>query len=62
MDSFTKIITGYVKQHFEFGIDGKFICVSQEFIAGDDCSYVDDSDIWIVPPDYVYQSYTMTVV
>lgn len=61
MDNFTKISPGYVRQSFEKQSDGKFVCVSQEFIFVDCVEYVDDFDEPIDPPDYEYQSYDMIV-
>ncbi len=60
MGKFTKVTTGFVKQYFEPGPSGEFVCVGQEFIAGDQVEYVDAMNDPIVPPDYEYQSYDMS--
>ena len=62
MDKFTKIMPGYVRQYFERGPGGKFVCVSQDFVADDggESEFI-DADGFIDPPDYEYQSYDMVV-
>jgi hypothetical protein len=38
-----------------------FVCMHQEFIAGDQCDYEDDKGNTIEPTDYEYQPYNMTL-
>ncbi len=61
MDKFNKITTGFVVQSFEKNNKGKFVCVSQEFIAGDQVDYENEEGKPIEKPDYKYQSYNMTL-
>ena len=39
MEKFTKITVGFVTQNYEKNAAGKFICMGQEFIAGDDVQF-----------------------
>ena len=41
VDKFNKITVGFVIQTFEKSDEGRFICVGQEFIAGDQVDYED---------------------
>lgn len=43
MEKYKKITVGFVVQKYEKSQDGKFICKSQEFVAGDDVSYENDN-------------------
>ena len=61
MDKFSKITVGFVVQSFEKDTDGKFVCVSQEFIAGDQVDYEDMSGNPVDKPAYKYQPYNMTL-
>ena len=59
MDKFTKITVGFVAQTFKKNDKGQFVCVRQEFIAGDQCDYEDALGNPIDPPDHKYQPYSM---
>jgi len=61
MEKFTKITVGFVTQTFERNSEGRFICIHQEFIAGDQCDYEDAQGNPIGPPDHEYQPYNMTL-
>jgi hypothetical protein len=61
MDKFTKITVGFVVQTFKKNDKDKFVCIRQEFIAGDQCDYEDTEGNPITPPDYQYQPYNMTL-
>jgi len=61
MDKFTKITVGFVVQTFKKDDKGRFVCTKQEFIAGDQCDYEDEEGNSVVPPDYEYQPYDMTL-
>ena len=61
MDKFEKITVGFVVQNFEKNNKGEFICVGQEFIAGDQVDYEDVNGSPIEKPDYKYQQFLMTV-
>ncbi len=62
---YQKVTVGFVVQSFEM-IDGKFVCTSQDFIAGDDVNYEDDfgdklspEKLAIVQKDEAYQPFDM---
>jgi hypothetical protein len=61
MDKFNKITVGFVIQVFEKNADGRFICTSQEFIAGDQVDYEDTDGNPIDPPEHPYQQFNMTL-
>ena len=61
MDKFNKITVGFVIQTFEKNAEGKFVCSTQEFVAGDQVDYEDLDGNPIDPPDYEYQPYNMTL-
>jgi hypothetical protein len=52
---FYKIAHGYVCQQF----NDQGVCVSQEFICGDECDYENEAGDLIDPPEYDYQPYIM---
>lgn len=59
-DRFVKITIGFVHQTFEKDARGRFICIDQVFIAGDDCDYENsDGEPLRGVPAYVYQPYEM---
>jgi hypothetical protein len=60
-DRFTKITVGFVTQVFQKNTAGKFVCASQEFVAGDQVDYEDAAGNAITPPEYEYQPYNMTL-
>jgi len=61
MEKFNKITVGFVIQAFKKNADGKFICISQEFIAGDQVDYENPNGDPIDPPEYPYQQFNMTL-
>jgi hypothetical protein len=61
MEKFTKITVGFVTQVYEKNSEGKFVCTSQEFIAGDQVDYEDAAGNAITPPEHEYQPYNMTL-
>lgn len=61
MDKFSKITVGFVVQSFQKNTDGKFVCVSQEFIAGDQVDYEDADGNPVEKPDYKYQPFNMSL-
>ena len=62
MEKFDKITVGFVVQSFKKNADGKFICTSQDFIAGDDVQYEDVKGEPIEAPDHEYQPFNMTLL
>jgi hypothetical protein len=46
---------------YEKNAKGKFVCKSQEFIAGDQVDYEDAGGNAITPPEHEYQPYNMTL-
>ena len=62
MNSFVKLVPGFVRQSFETGPDGKFRCVGQEFVLEDGiCLYENAQEQSIDPPEYEYCPYDMIV-
>lgn len=62
MDKFNKITTGFVVQQYEKNTDGEFVCVGQEFIAGDQVDYEDvKGEPLGQVPEHKYQPYNMTL-
>lgn len=59
MQKFTKITTGFVCQNYEKDQEGKFVCISQEFVAGDEVDFKDDLGNAIKPPNHKYQPFEM---
>jgi hypothetical protein len=59
MEKFNKITTGFVVQVYEKNSAGEFVCISQEFIAGDQVDYEDAEGNSIDPPDHRYQPFDM---
>jgi len=62
MNQFKKITVGFVVQRYEQGGERRFVCVEQEFVAGDQCDFEDEGGNPIEPPDHEYQPYTMTLL
>jgi hypothetical protein len=60
-EKFTKITVGFVTQVYEKNAAGKFVCIGQEFIAGDQVDYEDAGGNTIAPPDHKYQPFNMTL-
>ena len=61
MDKFTKITVGFVAQTFKRNDEGRFVCIRQEFIAGDQCDYEDAEGNSVDPQEHEYQPYNMTL-
>jgi hypothetical protein len=59
---FNKITTGFVCQKYRKNESGKFICIHQEFIAGDDVQFENLKGDSIEPPEHEYQPFNMTLV
>ncbi|MFA6424708.1 MAG: hypothetical protein WCW64_00815 [Phycisphaerae bacterium] len=59
MEKFTKITVGFVAQTYEKNSAGEFVCIAQEFIAGDQVDYEDANSNKIEPPDHKYQPFNM---
>lgn len=62
MDQFTKITVGFVTQCYERKPGGTFVCMDQEFIAGDQVDYEDGCGNAITPPDHKYQPFNMALI
>ena len=62
MNQFKKITVGFVVQRYEQGGERRFVCVEQEFVAGDQCDFEDAEGNPIEPPEHEYQPYTMTLL
>ena len=59
---FSKITPGFVVQRYRKGSDGKFQCLWQEFIDGDDVQYENSKGQTVKPPNYDYQEFNMTLL
>jgi len=59
---FTKITVGFVCQHYRENASGKFVCIHQEFIAGDDVQYENPEGDTISPPEHDYQPFNMVLL
>ena len=57
---FNKVTTGFVVQKYRRGNTGKFTCIHQEFIAGDQVDYKDIDGNAITPPEHDYQPFNMS--
>ena len=62
IDEFTKITTGFVCQKYRKDKSGKFVCIHQEFIAGDDVQFENAKGEPIEAPLYQYQLFNMTML
>ncbi len=62
VEKFNKITVGFVVQSFKKNADGKFICTSQDFIAGDDVQFENVKGEPIEAPDHEYQPFNMTLL
>ena len=62
IDEFTKITTGFVCQKYRKDRSGKFVCMHQEFIAGDDVQFENGKGESIEAPPYQYQLFNMTML
>jgi hypothetical protein len=62
MDKFNKVTVGFVVQTFEKNDKGKFVCISQEFIAGDQVVFENaNGEPLSEVPDHKYQSFNMAL-
>ena len=59
---FNKITVGFISQKFRRQEDGRFICVNQVFVAGDDVQYENVKGDPIEDPGHEYQPFEMTLV
>ncbi|MFC1677908.1 hypothetical protein ACFL3G_12720 [Planctomycetota bacterium] len=59
---FNKVTTGFVVQKFRKDNTGKFRCIHQEFIAGDDIQFEDVKGESIETPEHEYQQFNMALV
>jgi len=59
---FNKITTGFVVQKYRKDNTGKFRCVHQEFVAGDDVQFENLKGESIEPPEHQYQPFNMTLI
>jgi len=59
---FDKITTGFVVQKYRKGRRGKFRCVHQEFIAGDDVQFENNKGQPVEPPRHEYQPFNMLLI
>jgi hypothetical protein len=57
---FNKITTGFVCQKYRKDESGKFVCIHQEFIAGDDVQFENVKGDPIAAPEHDYQPFNMT--
>ena len=57
---FNKVTTGFVCQKYRKDESGKFVCIHQEFIAGDDVQFENIKGDLIVAPEHDYQPFNMT--
>ncbi|MDD5135552.1 MAG: hypothetical protein PHP01_09110 [Phycisphaerae bacterium] len=57
-----KVTTGFVIQTYRKNNAGKFICISQEFIAGDDVQFENLKGDSIEAPEHEYQPFNMTML
>ena len=62
MHQFNKITIGFVVQAFKRGEKNRFVCIEQEFVAGDQCQCEDACGNSIEPPEHAYRPYTMMPV
>jgi hypothetical protein len=57
---FNKVTTGFVVQKFRKDNIGKFKCIHQDFIAGDDVQFENVKGESIETPEHEYQPFNMT--
>lgn len=62
MNQFNKITIGFVVQVFRRGDKNRFVCIEQEFVAGDQCECEDAHGNPVELPEHAYQPYTMMPV
>jgi len=59
---FNKVTTGFVVQKLRKDNTGKFRCIHQEFIAGDDVQFENVKGDSIEVPEHEYQQFNMTLL
>ena len=59
---FNKVTTGFVVQKFRNDGTGKFRCIHQEFIAGDDIQFENVKGKSIETTEHEYQQFSMTLL
>ena len=59
---FNKVTTGFVIQRYRKNSAGKFNCIHQEFIAGDDVQFENTKGDKIEAPEHEYQPFNMTML
>ncbi|MCD6394378.1 MAG: hypothetical protein J7M40_12820 [Planctomycetes bacterium] len=59
---FDKVTTGFVVQKYRKGRRGKFKCVHQKFIAGDDVQFENNKGQPVEPPQHEYQPFNMLLI
>ena len=59
---FNKVTTGFVVQRYRKNSAGKFNCIHQEFIAGDDVQFENLKGDKIEVPEHEYQPFNMTML
>ena len=59
---FNKVTTGFVVQKYHRDNTGKFTCIHQEFIAGDDVQFENIKGESTESPEHEYQQFNMTLV
>lgn len=59
---FNKITTGFVVQKFRKNESGKFICIHQEFVAGDDVQFETLKGDSVEASEHDYQPFNMTLI
>lgn len=59
---FNKVITGFVIQKYRKNSAGKFTCIDQEFIAGDDVQFENSKGESIEAPEHKYQPFNMLCI
>jgi hypothetical protein len=59
---FNKVTTGFVVQKYRKDSTGKFRCVHQEFVAGDDVQFENLKGDSIEAPEHEYQPFNMTML
>lgn len=59
---FNKITVGFICQRYRKNSSGKFVCIHQEFVAGDDVQYENAEGDAISPPEHDYQPFNMVLL
>ncbi len=62
MEQFLKITVGFVIQTYQSNDQDQFVCIHQDFIAGDQVDFEDTEGNPIHPPDHPYQTFNMTLI